>query len=365
MILKENSKERMKSKLLNKNLILILVLFASNSLAQSVKITDDKIINSKTFEFRITVEGNFILNAYQCALNFNQSVINGGTLSFTISKSGLTNPPKNTAIRNNMLTFYSDFGADTIRTEDSIGTFRLINTKDFTGSTNLQWNFITPLNTIFLSGFNDITSAINFTGADTPLPVVLRSFTAKNKNNAVYLNWQTITELNCYGFEVERATAKGGWKRIVFVKGNGTSSSIKYYGFIDKYPLKWLNTYRLKQIDNNGSFEYLKEVKINYKNTMPVNFVLNQNYPNPFNTATKISFNIPPTMSGTRQGGFPTVQLKVYDIIGHEVITLVDEQKSPGYYEVTFNGQSRTSGIYIYQLRAGKEVLVKKMILIK
>ena len=92
------------------------------------------------------------------------------------------------------------------------------------------------------------------------------------------------------------------------------------------------------------------------------NFQLNQNYPNPFNPSTKISYQIP---------DYSKVTLKIFDILGNEVATLVDEEKMPGSYEVTFNLQPTTnhpqltSGVYLYQLKAGNLVQTRKMILTK
>jgi hypothetical protein len=89
---------------------------------------------------------------------------------------------------------------------------------------------------------------------------------------------------------------------------------------------------------------------------MPKEFNLSQNYPNPFNPVTKINFAIP-------KSGFVT--LKIYDILGREIKTLVNEVKQPGYYTVDFNGSSLASGVYFYRIVAGNFINVKRMILIK
>jgi predicted GH43/DUF377 family glycosyl hydrolase len=85
-------------------------------------------------------------------------------------------------------------------------------------------------------------------------------------------------------------------------------------------------------------------------------FALYQNYPNPFNPSTKINFNIP-------QASFTS--LKIYDVLGHEVATLVKEEKPAGDYEIEFNGNALTSGIYFYQIKAGNYIETKKMVLLK
>ncbi|WP_304131172.1 T9SS type A sorting domain-containing protein [Ignavibacterium album] len=200
---------------------------------------------------------------------------------------------------------------------------------------------------------------------EDPLPVELNSFNVKCKMHNVELNWQTATEVNNYGFEIERAIDNGkliidNWEKIGFVAGHGNSNSPKDYSFIDKDPTSGIIKYRLKQIDTDGSFSYSNEVEINIE--APREFSLKQNYPNPFNPSTKINWQSPVS-------GYTT--LKVYDVLGNEVATLVDEYKDAGSYEVEFNavetrrGVSLPSGVYFYKLQAGEFVETKKMILMK
>ena len=97
--------------------------------------------------------------------------------------------------------------------------------------------------------------------------------------------------------------------------------------------------------------------------TQPTEFVLEQNYPNPFNPVTKIKFTIPNvTLSGVE--GY-RVQLKVFDVLGKEVATLISEEKPAGNYEVDFNASSLSSGVYFYQLRSGNFIQTNKMILLR
>lgn len=91
-------------------------------------------------------------------------------------------------------------------------------------------------------------------------------------------------------------------------------------------------------------------------NSLPINYSLSQNYPNPFNPVTKINYSI------AKQG---LVTLKIYDILGREVKTLVNEVKSPGAYIVDFNGSSFASGVYFYKIQSGNFMQVKRMVLIK
>ncbi len=120
--------------------------------------------------------------------------------------------------------------------------------------------------------------------------------------------------------------------------------------------------YRLKQIDFDGSFEYSNVIEVEI--CSPDEFNLSQNYPNPFNPSTKIKFNIPSVIaSGAKQSEMVT--LKVYDILGNEIASLVNEEKPAGSYEVDFDGTNLTSGIYFYELKAGSFILTKKMTYLK
>lgn len=200
-----------------------------------------------------------------------------------------------------------------------------------------------------------------------PLPVELVSFNATAEDNIVELKWKTATEVNNYGFEVERKFGNdqspvSNFTKIGFVAGNGNSNSPKEYSYEDKSPIGGNKfKYRLKQIDNDGKFEYSDIIEIT---VLPDKFELSQNYPNPFNPLTKIRLAIPNVLvSGTKQS--TNVTLKVYDILGNEVATLVDEEKYAGVYEVSFDASQLSSGIYFYTLQAGSFIETKKMIVLK
>lgn len=197
-----------------------------------------------------------------------------------------------------------------------------------------------------------------------PLPVELTSFTAQAIGEKILLHWQTATEKNNYGFEVERSLPQplpkerdleaGRWERIGFVPGNGNSNSPKLYEFKDDHLVGGnLFIYRLKMIDTDGSYEYSNEIEVK---AAPSKFSLLQNYPNPFNPITKIKFSIP-------QSAF--VRLQVYDIMGKLVTTLVNAQKEAGYYEINFNASQISSGVYFYRLTTNEYSEIKKMIFTK
>ncbi len=191
------------------------------------------------------------------------------------------------------------------------------------------------------------------------VPVELVSFSASVDGNNVVLNWKTATEVNNKGFEVQRLqdckiTKLQDWFDAGFIKGNGTSSEKHIYSFSDKNVNPGRYQYRLKQIDFDGSFIYSNTVEA--KVTSPQEFMLGQNYPNPFNPSTNIKYTIP-------EKSF--VSLKVYNILGSEIATLVYGAKEAGDYSIKFNAQNMSSGIYIYKLEADKFFAIRKMLYLK
>ncbi|MBK9097227.1 MAG: T9SS type A sorting domain-containing protein [bacterium] len=103
-------------------------------------------------------------------------------------------------------------------------------------------------------------------------------------------------------------------------------------------------------------------IVVSVENTEPAKtFFLSQNYPNPFNPVTKIKYSIPQDVRGEKQ----EVMLKIYDVLGREIATLVNEEKPAGEYEVEFDGSALPSGIYFYRLKAGAFSETRKMVLLK
>ena len=200
------------------------------------------------------------------------------------------------------------------------------------------------------------------------LPVELISFIVKIENNFAKLQWNTATESNNRGFEIERKFDENSFVVIGFVNGQGTTTLPHNYTFTDKDLNPGKYKYRLKQIDFDGSYTYSKEIEVEINPLYK--FELEQNHPNPFNPSTKIKFTIPTTPASlpllTKEGieGW-FVTLKVYDILGNEIATLVNEEKPAGSYEVEFSANGLASGIYYYQLKAENYVQTKKMILLK
>jgi len=189
-----------------------------------------------------------------------------------------------------------------------------------------------------------------------PVPVELTSFTASANASGVVLIWTTASEINNHGFEIERSQDDKTFYRIGFVKGTGTTTEIQSYSFVDDIEYSGVKTYyyRLRQVDFDGRSQYSDVVNVDFD--IPTDFVLSQNYPNPFNPSTKITYALP---------NQSPVVIKVYDLTGQEVITLVDEVKEAGTYEINFDALNFSSGVYIYQMRAGDFSSVKKMSILK
>jgi archaellum component FlaG (FlaF/FlaG flagellin family) len=205
------------------------------------------------------------------------------------------------------------------------------------------------------------TTATGNPNNQTTLPVELTTFTATAANNAATLTWNTSTEVNNYGFEIERRAVKSelqtvnSWQKLGFVHGAGTSNSLNEYSYTDASVSSGTYAYRLKQIDNSGTFKYSNETEVTI--SIPKVFALNQNYPNPFNPSTTISFTL-------SQDGFTT--LKIYNVLGREIATLVNANLQAGVlHQTSFNASDLSSGIYFYKLESGKQMQVKKLLLMK
>jgi photosystem II stability/assembly factor-like uncharacterized protein len=191
------------------------------------------------------------------------------------------------------------------------------------------------------------------------VPVELVSFEGKKENNKIILSWQTAFELNNIGFYVEKSFDKENWNNIGFVEGKGTSTDVNYYSFIDNEIISGKRFYRLKQTDYDGRFEYSQVIEVEIG--VPLEYSLLQNYPNPFNPLTKINFSLKIDSK---------VTLKVFDILGKEMATLINRDMTAGYYNIDFNASGYPSGIYFCRLKAegiNGEIFesVKKMMLIK
>lgn len=245
------------------------------------------------------------------------------------------------------------FGLTTTHTTttsaSSQGAFQLTssgNTYIRSGDNNSDYTLVAA------SSISDVPNS-----GSTALPVQITVFMLTVNKNKVTLTWSTATEVNNYGFEIQRSLVNGQrsvWEKVGFVQGNGNSNSPKNYSFKDEPKGGREFRYRLKQIDFNGAFEYSEIVTTILEKANE--FKLEQNFPNPFNPITRISYTVPERTN---------VKLCVYDLLAQKIAELVNGYHEAGRYEVTFDGSTFPSGTYFYKLEAGSYVEVKKLLLIK
>lgn len=198
------------------------------------------------------------------------------------------------------------------------------------------------------------------------LPVELTSFTAVLRGSSVELHWNTATERNNLGFEIQRSesddrqqTAEGfPWRTIGFVDGHGSSNSSHEYRYFDRSVRAQRYFYRLKQIDRDGKFEYSSIVEVTPA-LLPVMNAVVHAYPNPFNPTTNIRYSLPAGAEGM------DAQLRIFDAMGREVAHLVGLDAGMGDHTVPFNGAPLASGVYLCQLRAGKHTAHTRLMLLK
>lgn len=193
-------------------------------------------------------------------------------------------------------------------------------------------------------------------GENLPLPVELTSFTARVSGSTVTLLWETKTEIDNYGFEIERKTATSTWQKIGFVEGHSTTNSPKYYNFTDSPRGNGKFQYRLKQIDNDGAFEYSSVVEVDLSGLLPMEIEI-KNFPNPFNPETNINIRVPETSETT---------IELYDLTGEKIATLDELVIEKGsIYALKLDGSMLPSGIYIIHVTAGKHRNSHKIMLMK
>ena len=253
--------------------------------------------------------------------------------------------------KNKLVTFVST--TDLHLSGSSIGDIDLIGTPIAGITTDYFGN---PRNATYpYMGGNEVS--------DHPLPVLLASLNSVVNGRNVRLTWITTSEINNSGFEVQRAVFGSEYlvfSKMAFVSGKGTTNTSSSYTFEDRNMQTGKYQYRLKQIDNNGNFEF-HNLNGTIEVGIPNKFDLSQNYPNPFNPVTKINFDLPADSK---------VTLAIYDITGREIAKLLNSEfRAAGYYTMDFNGGSFASGVYFYRFiaeSAGKQTVIsKRMALVK
>ena len=188
------------------------------------------------------------------------------------------------------------------------------------------------------------------------VPVELCLFEATIKKGIVQLKWQTASEINNYGFEIERSLNKNNYQKIGFIRGNGTINSLQFYEFLDETVTEGTYYYRLKQLNFDGSFKYSRSVSVTL--SLPDKFILQQNYPNPFSVQAEINYSLSVQTH---------VNLTIYNILGQKIKNLVDEVQQAGTKNLKWdgtdgNGINVSSGIYICILETEYCVLSRKLL---
>jgi hypothetical protein len=341
------------------------------------------IVNSTQLTFNVYLKNIWPsavqLGGVSLGYDFNNTVLSGGTGTLAIVSSGLpanVQPKTPSVAGGNKLAlnaavppgagsgYFMNSGDSVLVDKLSLST----NTILANSTLILAYRQIPTLAPRFVFSIYVGTTNIGLTTAqttaigpsfDAPLPVNLASFTANVNARDVSLNWKTEKEINNKGFDVERKSTDGSWTKVGYVEGKGNTSSITAYKFDDKKLDKGKYSYRLKQTDYNGNFEY-HILNSTIEVGVPTKFNISQNYPNPFNPTTKIDYDLPRDSK---------VSIKLYDITGREVSTLVNEPKTAGYYTVDYNAATLSSGTYFYRIVAESSgenfVLIKKMMLVK
>jgi photosystem II stability/assembly factor-like uncharacterized protein len=180
---------------------------------------------------------------------------------------------------------------------------------------------------------------------DFTIPVELESFTASKDVNKIILSWETATETNNYGFEIERKLKNQDWVKLGFVDGKGTTAKNQSYQFSDDYSFLAYEgkiLYRLKQIDYDGTYDYSKQIYVDVT-FIPEEFYVSQNYPNPFNPSTTIEYSLPSESN---------VRISIYNSVGQEIEKLVSSVQQQGIHKIVWDASKFASGIYFYSFKA-------------
>ncbi|GAB1441403.1 hypothetical protein MASR2M39_02370 [Ignavibacteriales bacterium] len=241
----------------------------------------------------------------------------------------------------------------------SVNAYTVIQTL-IAGATVTRDSTVVPLTiyTYRVRAFNTtlFSPSSNQATVTTMVPVELASYSVTAVKNNVNIEWSTASETNASHFIVERKLSDGEWMEAASIKAAGTSTTIKSYSVSDRNVATGKYSYRLKQVDFDGTSETFTAIEVEVG--VPTAFDMSQNYPNPFNPSTKIDFSIPVPAN---------VTLDIFDISGQKVATVLSGQMNAGYHFVNIDAAKygMSSGTYVYRLSADKFTSIKKMILVK
>lgn len=364
-IIFKNTNIKKMRKILKLILLILIMMTAEKSYSQTVNIgiQGTNIGNSVDLRFTLTaVGGNFSLNAivfsiktpsYSSITYGEDSLFNG--ITHYIDETGTSGA------------HYREYNATTLTLNINNGT--TIQILRINASAPAPTSFEIPTvngdglyNIAFYAenGGLEVTGIASPQTYEAPMPVELNNFNSIVTNNSVQLNWSTSKEINNKGFFIERAVKSDvlQWSQLSFLEGkngNGTNN----YNYTDKKLETGKYNYRLKQCDYNGNSEYFY-LKNDVEVSVPKKFEVSQNYPNPFNPMTNIDYQLPYDSK---------VTLIIFDMLGREIVKLIDQEFKAGYYSKSFDASNISSGIYFYRLIAdspgNKFIVTKKMMVIK
>lgn len=305
--------------------------------------------NGITFPALPAAGSDYIYSNFTNSTNANYSVA-------TVTRPFLNKVSLNIELNNDNLGTV----VPTVFTDVATLNFTIVNASLNAG---LTWD---TANTVVFDGDNSTLWLIGiFQGQDPPLPIQLSRFTALYLGeNRARLDWTTLTELNNFGFNVQKSIAQPNNYQTIpnsFVPGHGNTTDPQHYTFTDENVTSGVWYYRLEQIDYDGTRHYTDGVRLDIvlgaKEVAPIEFALLQNYPNPFNPSTEIKFSVEATGRAS---------VKVFNLIGQEVATLFNGMAEAGqYYKVRLDAANLPSGVYFYRLQNENKSELRKMILLK
>jgi len=317
----------------------------------------------------VSISGTFEMGTSNLVFSYNDAALSTPTLMTAHNFSGgnystmtISEPnPQGVSVVSTNIVFPDPAQAGTNVSSSfmDVATIRFTIT-DMSSTSKIAWRDTSPNSTTILSGNPpQEVSARMMMGLDVSLPVELASFTANVDAGSVLLKWTTASETNNLGFDVERSPDGTEFQKVGFVEGNGTTTIPQQYEFEDDISAPGTYSYRLKQIDFDGAFEYSSIIEATIAG--PQDFALEQNYPNPFNPETHIRYEVPVASK---------VTLAIYNLMGEKIRTLVDEEKPVGQHSVLWDskddyGRNVGSGVYFYRMTADNFSKTMKLTLIK
>lgn len=196
-----------------------------------------------------------------------------------------------------------------------------------------------------------------FRSTDISYPVETIEFYSVTEGKEVNLYWHTIDDINNLGYSVFRKSkSEDNWAKKGFVSAKSPSAGGNIYTYKDSVTVSGDYQYYLQQLSTDSLTSKSEVLEVTVTENVLSNYKLYQNYPNPFNSSTTIHWQLPKTEH---------VTIEVFDILGAQVVELVNQRFESGYCSTNFDGRGLPSGVYIYKIRAGSFIDSKKMLLLK